>query len=172
MNLDGHARSSFSGGNLGGNLEITSIEFLDLDKLVEYTIHLGNATTAAKAGFHMEQHKDRSMADQDYLERLRSLRPVKPHYMIHSERKTGRLVGGGNLVWWLRKSLRNGERSRVHPKNQRLHIWRCALYSYSFPYRSLSLLFISLAITISALLPVESIESIRETQGLGQEKRN
>jgi len=74
------------------------VEFFDLDKVVEYTMHLGNATTAAKVGFFMEQHKDTLMPDEDHLDRLRSLIPVQPHYMVRNGRKAGRFVGGWNLV--------------------------------------------------------------------------
>jgi len=89
--------------SLGGTWEeiwrsLESIEFFDLDRVVKYTMHLGNATTAAKVGFYLEQHKDTLMADEDHLESLRTLIPVKPHYMIHNGRRAGRLVKGWNLV--------------------------------------------------------------------------
>ena len=89
--------------SLGGTWEeiwrsLESIEYFDLDKVIDYAMHLGNATTAAKVGFFLEQHKDTLMADEGHFERLRALRPVKPHYMLNNGRKAGRLVAGWNLV--------------------------------------------------------------------------
>jgi predicted transcriptional regulator of viral defense system len=74
------------------------VEFFDLDKVVEYTMHLDNATTAAKVGFFIEQHKDTLIPDETHLDHLRSLIPVQPHYMASNGRRGGRLVGKWNLV--------------------------------------------------------------------------
>jgi predicted transcriptional regulator of viral defense system len=74
------------------------VEFFDLDKVVEYTHLMGNATTAGKVGFFLEQHKDTLMPNEDHLERLRSLIPAKPHYMVHNGRKAGRFLKKWNLV--------------------------------------------------------------------------
>jgi len=89
--------------SLGGTWEeiwrsLELVEFFDLDKVVEYTMHLGNATTAAKVGFFLEQHKDTLMPNEDHLDRLRSHIPVQPHYMVRNGRKAGRFVRGWNLV--------------------------------------------------------------------------
>ncbi|MBW1741362.1 MAG: transcriptional regulator [Deltaproteobacteria bacterium] len=88
---------------LGGTWEeiwrsLELVEFFDLDKVVEYTIHLENATTVAKVGFFLEQHKDTLMPNEGHLNRLRSLIPVQPHYMVRNGRKAGRFVRGWNLV--------------------------------------------------------------------------
>lgn len=74
------------------------VEFFDLDQVVEYTKRLGNATTAAKVGFFLEQHKETLMADEDLLDTLRSRIPAQPHYMLRHGRNAGRLVGKWNLV--------------------------------------------------------------------------
>jgi len=74
------------------------VEFFDLDKVVEYTTHLGNATTAAKVGFFLEQHKETLMSDEDHLDRLMALKPAKPHYMVHKGREAGRFMKRWNLV--------------------------------------------------------------------------
>lgn len=88
--------------DLGGGWEeiwrsLETVEFFDLDVVVEYALLLDNATTAAKVGFFLEQHKDRLMVDRDHLERLRAHRPRKPHYLTPG-RRGGRLVSGWNLV--------------------------------------------------------------------------
>ncbi len=77
---------------------LESIEFFDLDKVVEYVQILNNATTAAKVGFFLEQHRETFMVEERYLKTLRNKRPVQPHYMERSNRNSGRLVSGWNLV--------------------------------------------------------------------------
>ncbi len=88
--------------DLGGGWEemwrsLEGIEFFDLDVIVQYTLLLDNATTAAKVGFYLEQHKDRLMVDENRLEQLRARRPRKPHYLERT-RRGGRLVSNWNLV--------------------------------------------------------------------------
>lgn len=88
--------------DLGGGWEeiwrsLETVEFFDLDVVVEYALLLDNATTAAKVGFFLEQHKDRLMVEESYLERLRARRPREPHYLTPG-RRGGRLVSGWNLV--------------------------------------------------------------------------
>jgi predicted transcriptional regulator of viral defense system len=89
--------------SLGGTWEeiwrsLEMVEFFDLDKVVEYTLSLGNATTAAKVGFFLEQYKDTLMPNDDHLNRIRDLIPVQPHYMVRKGRKSGRFVREWNLV--------------------------------------------------------------------------
>jgi len=89
--------------SLGGTWEeiwrsLEMVEFFDLDKVVEYTIFLGNATTAAKVGFFLEQHTNTLMPNEDHIEHLRSHIPVKPHYMVRNGRKAGRFIREWNLI--------------------------------------------------------------------------
>jgi predicted transcriptional regulator of viral defense system len=89
--------------SLGGTWEeiwrsLELVEFFDLDKVVEYARLLNNATTAAKVGFFLEQHKDTLMPNEDHLEHLRSFTPKKPHYMVRNGRKAGRFMKKWNLV--------------------------------------------------------------------------
>jgi hypothetical protein len=42
-------------------------EFFNLDKALEYTLLLKNATTAAKVGFFLEQHQAQLMVEGRYL---------------------------------------------------------------------------------------------------------
>jgi len=74
------------------------VEFFDLDVVVEYTLLLENATTAAKVGFFLEQHRDRLMVEERHLAALRAHRPQSPHYMVRTSRESGRLVQEWNLV--------------------------------------------------------------------------
>ena len=77
---------------------LESVEFFDLDKVIEYTLLLGNSTTVSKVGFFLEQHQDALMVEEIHLKPLRELRPSMPHYLDRSNRKKGRLVSDWNLV--------------------------------------------------------------------------
>ena len=91
-------RPDLSGGweEIWRSLE--SVEFFDLDKVVEYVLLLGNATTGAKVGFYLEQHREPLMVGERYLKALHDLRSRQPHYLDRGERKSGRLVSEWNLV--------------------------------------------------------------------------
>lgn len=77
---------------------LEAVEFFDLDKVVEYTFLLGNATTAAKVGFFLEQHSEPLMVDEKHLKSLQSIRPRQPHYLDRDKRRSGRFVREWNLV--------------------------------------------------------------------------
>lgn len=77
---------------------LESVEFFDLDKVTEYVSLLGNATTAAKVGFYLEQHRETLMVEDAHLKALRHLRPLHPHYLERTKRKPGRFVAIWNLV--------------------------------------------------------------------------
>ncbi len=91
-------RPALSGGweEIWRSLE--SVEFFDLDKVVEYALLLGNATTAAKVGFFLEQHREPLMVEEKHLKSLHSLRPRQPHYLDRNKRRSGHLVSQWNLV--------------------------------------------------------------------------
>ena len=91
-------RPDLSGGweEIWRSLE--SVEFFDLDKVVEYALLLGNATTAAKVGFFLEQHHEPLMVEEKHFKPLHDLRPRQPHYLDRDKRKSGRLVSEWNLV--------------------------------------------------------------------------
>ena len=60
---------------------LESVEFFDVDQVIEYTRMLENATTAAKVGFFLEQHRDPLMVEDSHLDSLRRLCPQRPHYL-------------------------------------------------------------------------------------------
>ena len=89
--------------NLSGTWEeiwrsLESVEFFDLDRVVEYCLLLGNATTAAKVGFFLEQHRESLMVEEHHLKPLQDHRPRQPHYLDSSSRKSGKLVANWNLI--------------------------------------------------------------------------
>ena len=77
---------------------LESVEFFDLDLIVEYAHLLGNATTGAKVGFFLEQHRESLMVEDRHLAALHDLRPRQPHYLNRARREPGRLVPRWNLV--------------------------------------------------------------------------
>lgn len=77
---------------------LEAVEFFDLDQVAEYSHLLGNATTAAKVGFFLEQHKETLMVNNAHLKPLIKLRPKQPHYLIRSKRKGCQWVKKWNLM--------------------------------------------------------------------------
>ena len=96
--VDVFDRPDLSGGweEIWRSLE--TVEFLDLDKVVEYAALLGNATTAAKVGLFLEQHRKMFRVKEPHLRALFGLKPKKPHYMERSLRQAGRFVARWNLI--------------------------------------------------------------------------
>jgi len=77
---------------------LESIEFFDLEQVIEYTLLLENATTAAKVGFFLEQHREELIVEDKHLAPLKSLRPKKPHYFARGKKKGGQWIKDWNLV--------------------------------------------------------------------------
>jgi len=89
--------------NLAGSWEeiwrsLESVEFFDLDQVIAYVLLLENATTAAKVGFFLEQHRDMLMVEDVHLEPLRRLRPRQPHYLMRGRRDDCRWARDWNLM--------------------------------------------------------------------------
>jgi len=89
--------------DLGGGWEeiwrsLESVEFFDLDQVVRYALLLDNATTAAKVGFFLEQHREALMVEEVHLRSLRRRRPKQPHYLARGSRASGKLVADWNLI--------------------------------------------------------------------------
>jgi predicted transcriptional regulator of viral defense system len=74
------------------------VEFFDLDEVVAYALLLDNATTAARVGFFLEQHRETLMVEDDHLKALEQCRPRQPHYLDRSRRRGGKLAAEWNLV--------------------------------------------------------------------------
>ena len=77
---------------------LESVEFFDLERVVEYVLLLKNSTTASKVGFFLEQHRETLMVDERHFQPLRDLRPRQPHYMERQRRAYGSLAADWNLV--------------------------------------------------------------------------
>lgn len=77
---------------------LESVEFFDLEQVIAYVHLLKNATTAAKVGFFLEQHKAALMVEDAHLDSLKKLRPRRPHYFARSKRHNCRWVREWNLM--------------------------------------------------------------------------
>ena len=91
-------RPHFSGGWEEVWRSLESVEFFDLDKVVEYTLLLDNATTASKVGVFLEEHREELMVDELYIRTLRERRPKRPHYLDRNRRVPGILMSDWNLI--------------------------------------------------------------------------
>jgi predicted transcriptional regulator of viral defense system len=89
-------RPDLSGGWEEVWRSLESVPYFDLELIIEYALALKNATTAAKTGFYLEQHKDTLMVDAHTLDHLRIHMPKSPHYMSRDTR--ARLVSEWNLI--------------------------------------------------------------------------
>ena len=77
---------------------LEGVEFFNLDEVVAYVLLLDNATTAARVGFFLDQHRESLMVEDDHLRVLEQCRPRQPHYLDRSKRGGGKLVAQWNLV--------------------------------------------------------------------------
>jgi predicted transcriptional regulator of viral defense system len=76
---------------------LESVEFFDLDAVVDYVLELGSALTVARVGFFLEQHGEPLMVEEHHLEALRAHAPGQPRY-LDRRREPGKLVSRWNLV--------------------------------------------------------------------------
>jgi predicted transcriptional regulator of viral defense system len=88
--------------SLGGGWEeiwrsLEMIEFLDLEAVITYALRLDTATTVARVGVFLEQHRERLFVEDAHLERLQEHAPKDPRY-LDASREPGRLVHRWNLI--------------------------------------------------------------------------
>ena len=74
------------------------IPILNFNKMVEYAILLGNATTIAKLGFFFEQNKEQFHIDEKALATLQSKKPSSVHYLERTKRESGKFIQRWNLI--------------------------------------------------------------------------
>ena len=91
-------RPDLSGGWEEVWRSLESVEFFDLEKVVEYALLLENATTAVKLGYFLDRRREGLMVEDRHLAALRERRPLQPHYLDRSKRGSGSLVAEWNLV--------------------------------------------------------------------------
>ena len=77
---------------------LESVEFFDVDAVIDYALKLGSAVTVAKVGFFLEQHREELMLEESHLKRLEQHAPSQPMYLERSKRESGKLLNRWNLV--------------------------------------------------------------------------
>jgi predicted transcriptional regulator of viral defense system len=77
---------------------LESVEFFDLDAVIEYAFKLASTVTVAKVGFYLEQHREALMVEDQHLDRLGERAPRHPMYLERGKRETGKLLARWNLV--------------------------------------------------------------------------
>ncbi len=88
--------------SLGGGWEeiwrsLEMIEFFDLEAVITYALRLNAATTVARVGLFLEQHRERLFVEDTHLERLQAYVPRDARY-FDASREPGRLVHPWNLI--------------------------------------------------------------------------
>jgi predicted transcriptional regulator of viral defense system len=76
---------------------LESVEFFDLDAVIDYALKLGSALTVARVGFYLEQHREQLMVEDRHLKALRARAPAQPRY-FDRDRGPGKFVRPWNLV--------------------------------------------------------------------------
>jgi len=57
-----------------------------------------HATTTAKVGWFLEQHRDALMVTDEYLDRLAARRSKKLHYLARGQQESSRMLSRWNLL--------------------------------------------------------------------------
>lgn len=78
-------------------LSLESIEYLNLDEVLQYVFLLENATTVAKLGYYLEIHKDELMVSDFYLAELAKHIPKTPAYLDKKNKGPQHLIATWNL---------------------------------------------------------------------------
>lgn len=104
--------------NLGGGWEevwrsLDNVIQIDLDKLIEYTLLLKNATVVAKVGYFLEQRPPHLMVDQKYIQKLLPYIPKQPHYMNRNRKEKGKYIEKWQLIVPLEITERKWEEPNV-----------------------------------------------------------
>jgi predicted transcriptional regulator of viral defense system len=91
----------FDKPHLGGGWEevwrsLESVEFYNINEVIEYALLLNNATTVAKVGFFLEKNQKRFFVDTKDLQKLKKGIPRQPHYM--DKKLKGKFVRQWNLI--------------------------------------------------------------------------
>jgi predicted transcriptional regulator of viral defense system len=89
--------------NLSGGWEeiwrsLESVEYFDIEKVVEYALYVGSATTMAMVGFYLEQHRDELNVKEVYLKKLEAKKPKQAHYIDRQHKLSNKFNARWNLI--------------------------------------------------------------------------
>jgi predicted transcriptional regulator of viral defense system len=71
--------------------------YLQVGIMIQYARLLGNATTSAKLGFLLDQHREQLMVTDKQLNQLKKMSPQTPHYIDRHKRSNGKILKDWNL---------------------------------------------------------------------------
>jgi len=91
-------RPELSGGWEETWRSLESVEYFDLEKVIEYALLLDKATTIAFVGFYLEQHQKELRVSDTYLKQLENHRPKQPHYIDKQQKPSGKFISRWNLI--------------------------------------------------------------------------
>jgi predicted transcriptional regulator of viral defense system len=91
-------RPQLSGGwgEIWRSLE--SVEYFDIDRVIEYTRLLNKSTTTALVSFYLEQHQKELHVKDFHLEQLQAHCPKQPHYVDRGKKLTSKFNARWNLM--------------------------------------------------------------------------
>lgn len=75
-----------------------SIDYLDLDQVIEYAFLLANHLTLAKVGYFLDSHREQFRVSDAHLEKLHRGAPLKPRYLERSPKGLQKLIPSWNLI--------------------------------------------------------------------------
>lgn len=79
-------------------LSLESIEYVDLELVLEYAFLLGKQNTLAKLGFFLELHREQFMVPETCLQELLKGIPKKPFYLDPNRNQPQKMVTKWNLI--------------------------------------------------------------------------
>ncbi|HSW69632.1 MAG TPA: transcriptional regulator [Gammaproteobacteria bacterium] len=91
-------RPDLSGGWEEVWRSLESVEYFDLDKVIEYAFLLDNVTTIALVGFYLEQHQKELRVKDYHLAKLEARRPKQPHYVDKLQKSSSKFNSRWNLI--------------------------------------------------------------------------
>jgi len=77
---------------------LESVEYFNIEKIIEYALLLNNATTIAKVGFYLEQHREMLNVEDYFLDQLQTYRPKQAHYMDRERKLPSQFNAKWNLM--------------------------------------------------------------------------
>ena len=75
-----------------------SVEYFDGTRIVRYVEKLGNATTAAKVGYFLQEHSQSLPHDEGTLRKLEELKPRQVRRLTATRRADDRFIARWNLI--------------------------------------------------------------------------
>lgn len=77
---------------------LESIEYLNLQEILDYAKTLSNATTYARIAFFLDQHREAFSLSENDLAAFDAFMPKSPHYLDRYSKETNQLIARWNLI--------------------------------------------------------------------------